>query len=223
MTTAALLAELKKSPQLPDHIAELQAEFEDEQRRRERFIEEIDESMRAEFINGEVIVHSPSRLVHIKVLGYVATLLDQYVIRHGLGEILVEKALIRCRRNDYEPDVCFFQTVKTAGWDANTLIFPPPDLIVEVLSPSTARNDRTIKFQDYAAHGVNEYWIIDADAQAVEQHTLTPGATTYTLLARVTVSDRLRSPTVRGFDVPAAAFFDARENQRALTALLQAD
>ena len=76
-----------------------------------------------------------------------------------------------------------------------------------MLSPSTEHNERTVKFQDYAAHGVSEYWIIDADAQIIEQYTLAPGATAYTLLARVTASDRLRSPTVHGFDVPATAFF----------------
>ena len=103
-----------------------------------------------------------------------------------------------------------------------TKLFPPPDLVIEVLSPSTERNDRTIKFQDYAAHGVGEYWIIDADAQVIEQYTLAPGATAYTLLACVTVSDRMRSPTVRGFDVPALAFFDERENGRVLAEFLRA-
>ena len=216
----AALKTLLQSPQLPDHIAELETFLEAEQRRRGQFIEEINESMKAEFINGEVIVHSPARRAHTLVTLQTATLLSQYVVRHALGEVHSEKTLIRCRRNDYEPDICFFQTARTVGWDENTLVYPPPDLIVEVLSPSTERNDRTIKFQDYAAHGVGEYWIIDADAQVIEQYTLTPGETAYTLLARATLSDRLRSPTLQGFDVPAAALFDARENQRALAALL---
>ncbi len=221
MTTAAIIAELRQSPQLPDHIAELQAAFEDEQRRRGRFIEEIDESMKVEFINGEVVIHSPARLAHTDVVYYVSVLLGQYAIRHGLGKVVVEKGLVRCRRNDYEPDINFFQTARTEGWKPELKIFPPPDLIVEVLSPSTERNDRTIKFQDYAAHSVSEYWIIDADARVIEQYILIPDATAYTLLARVTASDRLCSPTVHGFDVPALALFDAQENQHALSMLLQ--
>ena len=221
MSAAAALAELKQSPQLPDYIADLQATLEAEQRRREQFIEEIDESMKAEFINGEVVIHSPARRVHSHVVYHASVLLGQYAIRHRLGEVLVEKALVRCRRNDYEPDVCFFRTAKTEGWDADKKIFPPPDLIVEVLSPSTQKNDRTVKFQDYAVHGVGEYWIIDADAQVIEQYTLAIGASAYALHARVEVGGRLVSPTISGFDVPAAALFDARENQRALAAMLQ--
>ena len=221
MTTAAALAELKELPQLPDHIADLQAAFEAEQRRREQFIEEIDEVAKAEFINGERVIHSPSRLAHSKVVLRGGTLLSQYADRHGLGVVLVEKTLIRCRRNDYEPDICFFRADKTTEWKDDLKIFPPPDLIVEVLSPSTERNDRTIKFQDYAAHGVSEYWIIDADEQVIEQYILPPGTTAYTLHARVDADARLISPTVRGFNVSAAALFDAEANQRALLTLLQ--
>ena len=41
------------------------------------------------------------------------------------------------------------------------MLFPAPDFAVEVLSPSTQKNNRGIKFDDYALHNVSEYWIID--------------------------------------------------------------
>ena len=221
LNPAPALETLLQSPQLPDHIAELQAFLEAEQRRRGQFIEEMAESTKAEFINGEIIIHSPARMTHLEVSLDTAILLRKYVNLHGLGKVFHEKCLIRCRRNDYEPDIVFFQSAKTQGWDGTLKIFPPPDLIVEVLSPSTERNDRTVKFQDYAAHGVSEYWIIDADARVVEQYALPSGASAYTLHARVEADGRLVSPTISGFDVPAAALFDARENQRVLAAMLQ--
>ena len=218
MSTDDALAELKQSPLLPDFIADLQATFAAEQRRREQFIEDIDPSMKAEFINGQVVIHPPARRAHSKVVLNTATLLDQYTKRHRLGEVLVEKCLIRCQRNDYEPDICFFNAEKTSLLDVNQTIFPPPDLIVEVLSPPTEKNDRTVKFQDYARHGVGEYWIIDADEQMIEQYLLPPDGGSYELQDRLVAGGRLASKVIADFDVPVSALFDAQENQRALSA-----
>jgi Uma2 family endonuclease len=43
-----------------------------------------------------------------------------------------------------------------------------PDLVIEVLSPSTAKRDRGVKFEVYERHGVREYWLIDLEAQFIE-------------------------------------------------------
>jgi len=52
----------------------------------------------------------------------------------------------------------------------------PPLLIVEILSPSTRKHDRGVKFQRYAELGVEHYWIVDPDARRVECHRLQDGA-----------------------------------------------
>ena len=191
------------------------------EQRRAQFIRHVELPKKAEFINEQIFIPDPARWSEMDASINTMVLLSQHATLHELGEVYAETCLIRCRRNDYKPDVCFYRAARVVGWNDDKDIFPPPDLIVEVLSPSTARNDRTVKFQDYAAHGVSEYWIIDADAQTVEQYTLPPGATAYTLHARVEKSGRLVSPTLPGFDVPAAALFDARENQRVQTTLSQ--
>ena len=59
------------------------------------------------------------------------------------------------------PDICFWSKEKADGFLDDQMIFPAPDFVVEILSKSTTKNDRTIKHQDYAAHGIREYWIID--------------------------------------------------------------
>lgn len=53
--------------------------------------------------------------------------------------------------------------------------FPVPDLAVEVLSPSTEARDRGVKFEDYAANRVGEYWIISTEEATVEQFVLEKG------------------------------------------------
>ena len=117
------------------------------------------------------------------------------------------------KRNDYEPDIIFFGPVKAATIDPDTLKFPIPDLIVEVLSPSTEKRDRGIKFQDYALHGVAEYWIIDPVAEAVELYRLQGDA--YPATAPQT-DGLLSSDVVPGFEIPVRAIFDEAENARVM-------
>lgn len=219
MTVASALAELERSAALHDHIAHLKQVIDEEGRRRERFYNDLDEDTKAEFINGQIVVHSPARRDHLKVSFYVGNLVGNFALLHDLGEVYAEKCLIRCRRNDYEPDVCFFTAKKAAEFNGGQSVFPPPDLIVEILSPSTEKNDRTLKLHDYARHGVGEYWIVDADERSLEQYVLPPGEGEYELKARLTKTARLTSVVLTGFSAPVAAFFDAAKYQRALQAL----
>ena len=81
-----------------------------------------------------------------------------------------EKALCTFPRNDYEPDVVFFGPAKAALIEPATMKFPIPDFICEVLSPSTELYDRGVKFRDFEAHAVSEYWLIDPERETVEQY-----------------------------------------------------
>ena len=95
--------------------------------------------------------------------------------------------------------------------------FPAPDFIVEILSDSTAKTDRETKFDDYAAHGVKEYWIIDPDAEVVEQYLLRDEEY---LLIKKTDSGILKSEAIAGFAIPVRAIFDEQDNLDALHALV---
>jgi Uma2 family endonuclease len=97
--------------------------------------------------------------------------------------------------------------------------FPAPDLIVEVLSASTAANDRGIKFDDYAAHGVAEYWLLEPATEGVEQYRLNGQA--YELLLKAKTGE-IQSIVVPGFTISIRAIFDEREHRAALRALLTA-
>ena len=95
--------------------------------------------------------------------------------------------------------------------------FPAPDFVVEVLSPSTAANDRGVKFDDYAAHGVTEYWIIDPETETVEQYWLAGAGYELAIKAR---TGELRSFAVPGFVIPLRAIFEDSLNQATLRQLL---
>lgn len=213
----SLVAELLQDPALPSTVAKLQQTLEDERARRERFYEELTPEMKAEFINGEVIMHSPALNRHIQASIRVLTLMDTYAKIHGLGAVRIEKALCTFPRNDYEPDVVYFGLEKAALLEPDTLKFPVPDLVCEVLSDSTEDRDRGVKFRDYQAHGVGEYWIVDTERQTLEQYLPREGRYE---LALKSGSGEVESAVVRGFRIPIRAIFDDAENLRVLRALL---
>jgi Uma2 family endonuclease len=213
----ALVEEILKSPTLPEIVDDLQRHLAEERARREKFYEEITEDQKAEFINGQIIVHSPARLRHLKVKDYLHHLIGAHVEMHGLGLVVGEKALCVFPRNDYEPDVCFFRRDKAARLKPDQLKFPPPDFIAEILSESTEKIDRGQKFEDYQAHGVGEYWIIDPDQEALEQYLLQEDAFK---LAQKSGTGEVRSAVVAGFVIPVRALFDAQVNLATLRRLL---
>ena len=120
----------------------------------------------------------------------------------GLGLVHGEKCLCVFPRNYYEPDVVFFRPDKAAGLADDTMKFPIPDFVAEILSESTEGRNRGVKFEDYESHGVAEYWIIDAEAEVVEQY-LRRGDRFY--LALKSGSGEIASPTVPGFRIPIRA------------------
>ncbi len=220
MTTAQLhpaARDLLDSPALPQHLRALQEALDDEVARRRQFLDEVSPDEKAEFINGEVIVHSPARHRHNAVTARLLRLLSTYVDLHGLGTVVAEKAMVSLTRNDYEPDICFFGREKAAEITGDTLRYPAPDLAVEVLSPTTEQTDRGVKLEDYAAHGVAEYWLVDPEAETVEVYVLEGEA--YTLRLK-TDHGTLASAAVEGFAVPVRAAFDDAVNLDALRALL---
>ncbi|MBK1832597.1 Uma2 family endonuclease [Roseibacillus ishigakijimensis] len=180
------LEEIRQSPRLPEIVRTLTAELREEEERRRRFLQELTPEMKAEFINGEVIMHSPAREKHLRVTGNLFYELMTYCKQAGRGRVFVEKCLISLSRNDFEPDVVWFSEEKAREFTGEQMRFPAPDLVVEVLSPSTEERDRGVKFVDYAEHGVGEYWLIDAEAGVVEQYLLNPAQGEFTLHEKLT-------------------------------------
>jgi Uma2 family endonuclease len=131
-----------------------------------------DDGKRYEIIDGELFV-SPSPVpVHQRIVGRIFVILDGYVGAHKFGEALMSPADIEFADDTVvQPDVFVFP--RKGGellehWkDIGRLI-----LAVEVLSPGTARTDRTdrtVKRRRYQREGVPEYWIVDSDAQVIER------------------------------------------------------
>jgi Uma2 family endonuclease len=212
-----LIQSIKHSPQLPQALAKLYDEFEAEKQRRSVFYQDMTPDQKIEFIAGEVVLHSPARYQHLVVTQHLSSVLSLYVSINKLGRVMTEKCLCVFPRNDYEPDVVFFSNAKSSLFDNNTMMFPIPDLIVEVLSESTEARDRGVKFEDFEANGVAEYWIVDADRSTVEQYVQRDGKLQ---LEQKTSDGTLRSVAIRGLAISAKCFFDEQTNIDTLRQLL---
>jgi Uma2 family endonuclease len=215
--TAPLLDAILSSPCLPDYAEVINARLREEHQRRQRFYAEMSDEHKMEFIEGEIILHSPARNWHLVAKKHLMALLDMHVRIQKLGHVVDEKCLCVFPRNDYEPDIVFFGPDKAATFKPDTLKFPVPDLAVEVLSESTEKRDRGVKFTDYEAHGVSEYWIIDPESQTLEQYVKREGAFQ---LQTKSGSGEVRSDVVPGFCIPIPAIFDDTANLAALRAML---
>ena len=163
----------------------------------EEFLAWCDEDVRAEWVDGEVIIMSPSRLRHVDLINWLCTIMGLYARNRGVGKVVTNDYLVRLdeRRVMRLPDVLF---VATEHFDR----FKPtyrdgPDLAVEVVSPDS-EGDREDKFADYQASGVREYWIIDQDAEELLVYRLGDDGRYAEVAA---VEGRVDSAVVPGFDL----------------------
>jgi len=160
-----IVSEIMNVPDAYLVLDAVQKALDEERKRRLKFYNDITEQEKVEFINGTIVVHSPVKMKHNKASLRLAQLLNIYVCKHDLGFVGIEKIMITLTRNDYEPDICFFGRDKALTFADDQTLFPTPDLVVEVLSTSTEARDRGVKFDDYQAHAIEEYWIIDPERE----------------------------------------------------------
>ncbi|NJO00878.1 MAG: Uma2 family endonuclease [Bacteroidia bacterium] len=205
MNTQEIIETIRRRPDMVVVVAQLNQTLTEEQKKRQQFYALIHEDVKAEFINGEVIMQSPVKRKHWKIVNKLSAHLTMHVDQDQLGEVGSEKVLIQCTRNDYEPDIVFFTKEKADIFTADQMLFPPPDLVVEVLSESTRDRDYGIKFKDYAAHRLAEYWIIDPDEQSVEQYALRED--NYQLYQKLVREGSLKSLVIAGFAITLSEIF----------------
>lgn len=123
---------------------------------------------RYEVIAGELVVTPAPSLRHQEVITHLSWLLYGFVRENELGKVYGSPVDVLFGEGDYlEPDIVFvgkgrFHLLTDRGVEG------PPDLVVEVTSPSTATRDRGVKLDRYRLYGVREYWVIDPAERTVE-------------------------------------------------------
>ncbi|HQZ65993.1 MAG TPA: Uma2 family endonuclease [Planctomycetaceae bacterium] len=218
MSPADAFNEILASHRLPEYASIIGRRLQEERERCRAFYADMTDEVKMEFIDGDVVMHSPAKNRHLMASGNLFTLLHLWAAKIG-GLVHVEKALCVFTRNDYEPDIVYFGPEKNRTIRPDTMKFPVPDFVVEILSESTEHRDRGVKFEDYASHGVQEYWIVDPDEESIEQYLLT-SEDTYKLRMKASAGE-ISSTVIVGFTILIRAVFDAEANRLALAKLMQ--
>jgi Uma2 family endonuclease len=139
----------------------------------EEFVAWCKEDVRAEWVDGEVIIMSPASYRHVAIEAFLIRVLGEFVEHFDLGEVLGVEFMIRLpeQRRRRMPDILFVSEARRHLIRKNHLE-GAPDLAIEVVSPDSVSRDWREKYLEYQAAGVREYWVIDPLPQLLEAYAL---------------------------------------------------
>ena len=132
---------------------------------------EWDEGFRAELLDGEIMMMAPPSRVHQGIITQLMLQIGNYLQGKKCKIYPAPFAVRLFPRKDhsddvvFEPDivvVCDTEKLDEKGCNG------PPDLVIEIISPSSAKYDRVYKFRKYQKAGVREYWIVDPETKSVQ-------------------------------------------------------
>ncbi|WP_420635552.1 Uma2 family endonuclease [Candidatus Palauibacter sp.] len=127
-----------------------------------------DDGNRYEAIEGDLYVTPAPTFRHQRVSWQLGKALDRLLEEPGHGVVVQAPFGVEfpATGEGVQPDLLFVSRARR-GIIANAGVVGAPDLVIEILSPSTASRDRSIKLRLYERQGVDEYWIVDPDENAV--------------------------------------------------------
>jgi Uma2 family endonuclease len=131
-----------------------------------------DDGQRYELVRGELLVTPCPGGLHQPIVMRLFGELRDYLKANGLADQLLTAPGDITFSTDtvLEPDLFVADTaafLRSGRWTDVTTLF----LVIEVISPSTARTDRSLKRREYQEHGIPQYWIVDGDQRHVEVWT----------------------------------------------------
>ncbi len=167
------------------------------------------DDQRYELLDGELIMAPAPNLGHQRIDTRLGSLLHTFAQEKGLGEVFHAPCDVVLSNTDVvQPDLLFISNERAHLLLGGDNVLGAPDLVVEILSPSTAGRDRTLKRVLYAKHGVKEYWLVDPDARTVTVLQLAEGA--FEVEAIYGEGQAMTSPMLVGFTANLNEIFGPR-------------
>ena len=165
----------------------------------EEFDRFTDEDIKADLLDGVLIIHSPASIRHEDLFGFLYFLIRGYAEHRELGKVFGSRAtmhLAYCRK--FEPDILFIRSEKLDMLRQNQLE-GPADMVVEILSEGTKEYDLKEKRPIYQEAGIEEIWFVDDEERRILiDRKCEDGYTTETV-----VLGRAKSQVIPGFFVEA--------------------
>ena len=164
------------------------------------------EDKRYELLDGDLLMTPAPNLKHQEVQFELGSRLGRFIKERALGKFFFAPCDVLLSNHDVvQPDLLFVSRERAHLLRVGDAVRGAPDLVVEILSPSTADRDLGYKHTLYARHGVTEYWLVDPRDETIVVHRLENGA----LVPADTFGrgQTLRSPLLAGFELDMDAVF----------------
>ncbi len=162
----------------------------------------LDDDQRYEITDGNLLIVPGPDTWHQDLTGDLFSPLRSFIRRNKLGRVFISPVdVVLDPENTVQPDIVFVAAAN-AGIIQRRAIFGAPDLLVELISPSSARRDRHEKKDLYARFGVKEYWMGDPANKSLEILTLKNGR--YELHCASGENGKLSSLVVTGLEFSLA-------------------
>ena len=154
---------------------------------------------RYELLDGELIMVPAPDMDHQDTVTNLGTALSVFVKERGLGRMYFAPTDVVLSDTDVvQPDLIFISQER-GHIRTSANIQGAPDLVVEVLSPSSATRDWREKRELYARHGVTEYWVVDPSNKVLSIMLLEDGV--LQIKGAYVAGDTVASSTLEGFTV----------------------
>jgi Uma2 family endonuclease len=138
----------------------------------EHYVQYPEDGNRHEIIDGVHYMNSAPVPQHQKISRHIQFQLFSAIELNGLGQVMDAPVDIQFSNHDVvQPDLVVVLTENRII--TTTKVKGVPDLVVEILSPSTAQRDEGLKKELYEQSGVPEYWVVDPDEKSVRKYALT--------------------------------------------------
>lgn len=157
---------------------------------------------RVELIDGEFLVTPAPSIPHQDIILNLVRILEPQIVRLQIGRILLSPA--DCILADdcvVQPDLMFVS--REHADRIGDQLHGPPDVALEILSPSHRNRDLEIKLKLYRKHGVPEYWIVDPKNETVTLRVLKSGD--WDILGTWRRGETAESQVMRGVTAPVDA------------------
>ena len=166
-----------------------------------------DDGNRYEIIDGERFVTPAPGMRHQELSTELLLALGAHVRRHGLGRVFHAPCDVVLTDTDVvQPDLLFVSNARADRLtEAN--LQGAPDLAIEIVSPTTRRQDEILKRDLYGRHHVREYWIVDPELETVRVHV--PGEEGFGAPTVYERGERVASGVVEGFELDVERLFSA--------------
>jgi len=164
-----------------------------------------DDGKQYELFDGELVVTPSPHRQHQKISGNVYRRLAAFVEERSLGEVYYSPLdTVFTEYTVLQPDILYISRKRLAEI-AKDKIEGAPDLVVEILSPSTFHKDLRRKMKVYSESGVQEYWIVDPEMKAIELYCQRREG--LELVRRFSADETFESGLLSGFRLAVGSIF----------------